>query len=155
MKEGNKLADNEGANLKLFIIMGVFMIIIAAGTSFMFMTYMSSSSAENTNSEPEEKKVGPTYTLGEFVVNLSLDSSYKYLKANIVVSASSEKVKSELENRDPQIRDSIIAILRKQSLEDIREPDATVIKNQIKNKLNQLLNSGQINDVWFTQLVVQ
>jgi flagellar basal body-associated protein FliL len=153
-KEGNKLAENEGSNLKVFILMGILMIIIAAGTSFMFMTYMSTS-AENTDNEVNEKKVGPTYPLGEFVVNLSLDSSYKYLKADIVVSANSDKVKDELESRNPQIRDSIISILRKQSLEDIREPSAEVIKNQIKGKLNQLLNSGQIDNVWFTQLVVQ
>lgn len=145
------MADNEGVSLKIFIIMGILMIIIAAGTSFMFMTYYSS----DENSGEEEEEIGSTYELGEFVVNLSLDSSYKYLKADISVAAENENVIQEMEDRNPQVRDSVIAILRQQSLEEIREPDGEVIKNQIKTRLNELLNEGEVNEVWFTELVVQ
>ena len=148
------MAENDGNNLKLFIIMGILMVIIAVGSSFMFMTYFSSS-AEDTEEKTQKESRGPSYALGEFVVNLSLNSSYKYLKANIVVAAESEAVKKELENRDPQIRDNIISILREQTLDDIKEPNAKIIKNQIKTKLNQILTSGKVNEVWFTQLVVQ
>ncbi|MFW6270421.1 MAG: flagellar basal body-associated FliL family protein [Bacillota bacterium] len=146
------MADNEGVNIKVYILMGILMIIIAAGTSFMFMTYYSSA---GNKEEKKQEEIGESHNLGEFVVNLSLDSSYKYLKADIVVSTDGEEVIKEIEKRDPQVRDTIISVLRQQSLEEIREPEVAEIKQQIKTGLNQMLHNGEIKEVWFTQLVVQ
>jgi flagellar protein FliL len=135
------------------IFMFLLVIIIAAGTSFAFMTFFNTRA--NIEAEREMNKIGPTYSLGDFVVNLSGSGGYQYIKASIVVEVNDKKVVSELDRRSPQIRDVIIAILRDQKIQDIEEPGAEIIKNQIELELNQILNIGEITAVWFTQLVVQ
>ncbi len=144
----------EGNNFKLIVGIAVLMVVIAAGTSYMFMNYFAKS-GNKTETVAKKENIGPTYSLGDFVVNLSGSGGYQYIKANIVVEVSKNNLVEELEKRSPQIRDRIISILRGQKLEDIQKPGTEVLKNNIKVSLNQILAGGKITNVWFTQLVVQ
>ncbi|ACL70426.1 flagellar basal body-associated FliL family protein [Halothermothrix orenii] len=145
------MAD-KGGGVKSFIGIVIMMVLIAAGTSYGFMTYF-----DRTNSQHvlESKDIGPTYSLGDFIVNLSGTGGYQYIKASIVVEVSQDSVIRELDKRSPQIRDIIISILRDQKMADIEEPGARTIKNRVRAELNQVLTTGKITSVWFTQLVVQ
>ena len=46
-------------------------------------------------------------------MNLTGSRGYQYVQASIVVEVSTDNVIDELEKRSPQIRDCIIAILRR------------------------------------------
>lgn len=141
----------EGLSFKSVLAIALLMLIIAASTSYGFMRFFMLSNSEKVR----EVTIGPTYSLGDFVVNLTGSKGYQYVQASIVVEVSTDNVIDELEKRSPQIRDCIIAILRDQTVADIEEPDAQTIKNRIMASLNSLLYTGQITQVWFTQLVVQ
>ncbi|MFI5359237.1 MAG: flagellar basal body-associated protein FliL [Halanaerobiaceae bacterium] len=141
----------EGLSFKSVLAIALLMLIIAASTSYGFMRFFMLSNSEKVR----EVTIGPTYSLGDFVVNLTGSRGYQYVQASIVVEVSTDNVIDELEKRSPQIRDCIIAILRDQTVADIEEPDAQTIKNRIMASLNSLLYTGQITQVWFTQLVVQ
>ena len=141
----------EGLTFRSVLAIAVLMLVIAAGTSYGFMMFFMHGSTERAR----EVTIGPTYSLGDFVVNLTAGRGYQYIQASIVVEVSTENVIDELEKRSPQIRDCIIAILRDQTVADIEEADAQTIKNRIMASLNSLLYTGQITQVWFTQLVVQ
>lgn len=141
----------EGLTFRSVLAIAVLMLVIAAGTSYGFMMFFMHGSTERAR----EVTIGPTYSLGDFVVNLTAGRGYQYIQASIVVEVSTENVIEELEKRSPQIRDCIIAILRDQTVTDIEEADAQTIKNRIMVSLNSLLLTGQITQVWFTQLVVQ
>ena len=141
----------EGLTFRSVLAIAVLMLVIAAGTSYGFMMFFMHGSTERAR----EVTIGPTYSLGDFVVNLTAGRGYQYIQASIVVEVSTENVIEELEKRSPQIRDCIIAILRDQTVADIEEADAQTIKNRIMASLNSLLYTGQITQVWFTQLVVQ
>ncbi|NLM96247.1 MAG: flagellar basal body-associated protein FliL [Halanaerobiaceae bacterium] len=151
MADGN----NNGLSLKVIALMMIAMIIITGIFSYLFMSFFASrNDSENTGSKIVGD-IGPTYSLGEFIVNLAGSHGYQYIQASIVVEVSEEKVIKELDKRSPQIRDTIILTLREQKIEDIEDPGADVIKNQLMTRLNLLLNTGEITNVWFTQLVVQ
>ena len=141
----------EGLSFKSVLAIALLMLIIAASTSYGFMRFFMLSNSEKVR----EVTIGPTYSLGDFVVNLTDSRGYQYVQASIVVEVSTDNVIDELEKRSPQIRDCIIAILRDQTVTDIEEADAQTIKNRIMASLNSLLYTGQITQVWFTQLVVQ
>ncbi|AZO94049.1 flagellar basal body-associated FliL family protein [Halocella sp. SP3-1] len=143
---------NEGLSFKSILGIALLMVVIAIGTSYGFMKFITT----NDNSPVlNENAIGPTYSLGDFVVNLSGTRGYQYIRASIVVEVSTDNVITELEKRSPQVRDSIIGILRDQQVADIEEPGARVIKNRLITKLNDILRTGDITQVWFTQLVVQ
>ena len=156
-KGGIEVADekNEESNNNFIKLIAIFvlMVIVAAGTSYGVMTYFTSTQQEEQ--KQEKKEFGPTYTLGDFTVNLSDSGGYQFIKASIVVEVSDEKVIQELEKRSPQLRDVLISNMREASVKEIEEPGAKNLKRKIKNELNTVLGEGQIENVWFTQLVIQ
>jgi len=145
------MAEGKRSFLQLAGII-VLVVVIAAGTSYGIMTFLNKDSSK---AEGKIDKMGPTYSLGDFVVNLANSGGLQFIKASIVVEVEKDDAISEMEKRSPQIRDAIITILREQDIKDIEEPGLKVMKTQIEVKLNQILSKGKINNVWFTQLVVQ
>lgn len=62
----------------------------------------------------------------------------------------------EVENRVYKIRDLIVTILFKKSLEDVTVPDGKLeLAKEIKNKINEFLSLGTVEDVYFTDFEIQ
>ncbi|MFN2364463.1 MAG: flagellar basal body-associated protein FliL, partial [Halarsenatibacteraceae bacterium] len=103
-EEGSKLG-------KIITYVGIafLVVVLAATTSFGVLWYMT------RDTEPEEEvenKMGPTYQLGEYTVNLSGTGGFQYLQTNIVVEVNDSEVIEEIDKRSPQIDDAIISTLR-------------------------------------------
>ncbi|MFW5984680.1 MAG: flagellar basal body-associated FliL family protein [Halanaerobiaceae bacterium] len=148
------MSERGDISVKAIIGIVILMIVVAAGTSYMFMNfYLNASNDEDDNTE-QSKKMGPSYELGEYVVNLS-GRGYQVIQAEIVVEINDEGAKKDLEKREPQIRDNVIRILRRQSLEDLQDPEIDALKEELKTSLNERLTEGEITEVWFTRLVAQ
>ena len=146
-EEGSKLG-------KIITYVGIafLVVVLAATTSFGVLWYMT----RDTGPEEEvEDKMGPTYQLGEYTVNLSGTGGFQYLQTNIVVEVNDSEVIEEIDKRSPQIDDAIISTLRSQSTDEIQEPGANVIKRQLADSINEVIINGEIKNVWFTQFVVQ
>ena len=146
------MSERGEVNIKMILGIAVLMIIVATGTSYLFMRLLLDSG--ETGIETIEK-FGHTHSLGDFVVNLSDMRTYHLMRTNIVVEISDERMIADLQERDPQIRDSIIVILRSQARENVEQPGAEKIKEQIKKSINEIFQRELIKNVWFTELVVQ
>ena len=138
---------------KIMTYVGVvfLIVVLAAGTSFGVLWYMT----RDTGPEEAEDRMGPTYQLGEYTVNLSGTGGFQYLQTNIVVEVSDSEVIEEIDRRSPQIDDAIISTLRSQSIDEIQEPGANEIKQHLANSINEVIGNGEVRNVWFTQFVVQ
>ena len=126
-------------------------VVLAAATSFGVLRYMT----RDTGPDEIEDRMGPTYQLGEYTVNLSGTGGFQYLQTNIVVEVNEDVVLEEIDKRSPQIDDAIISTLRSQSIDEIQEPGANQIKQQLADSINDVIRNGEIRNVWFTQFVVQ
>ena len=136
--------------IKHIILLIMIIFIMAAGTSYLLLQfYITESGAEE-----EKEQAGPFHSLGDFVVNLQA-SSRQFLRVKIVVEAENNQVITELEDKTPQTEDKINTILRGMNLKDIEEPGIPSLKKELKNKLNQILSSGEITSIWFTEILVQ
>ena len=156
MEGGRKLSEQGDIGVKSIVIIALLMAIISFGTMYVFMTYFIDSPANNGEPDLSSRRdIGPTYELGDFVVNLSGTRGYQIIQADIVVELANENEPEELQRREPQIRDTVIRILRRQSAEDLEEPGTNRIKEEIQNEINEMLIEGRITNVWFTRLVVQ
>lgn len=153
--------ENEEKNgLMRLIIIAVSIVIVLSIIGFVMVKFINPNNVEmNIAGAKQEKEkveeIGPTYELGDFTVNFAEENNYQFLKASIVFELSHNKLKEELNSRNPQIRDLTISILRSQTPEDIKSPSTDMIKKEIKTKVNDRLNTGEIKNVWFTQLVIQ
>ena len=149
------MAENKTINYKMLTLIIALVIIITGVASFTFFTYFSV--AEN-NEEKEEfniEDIRSTYMVGDFVVNITDNSRINFIRASLVFEIEDNNLIEELEKRKPQLRDKIITTLRSQNETILKEANAQTIKKIIKNEVNKILKSGEITNVWFTELVVQ
>tara|TARA_B100001971_G_scaffold215193_1_gene259944 strand:+ start:22338 stop:22895 length:558 start_codon:yes stop_codon:yes gene_type:complete len=89
--------------------------------------------------------------LDTFTVNLAQgDGPRRYVRMNAVLKMSSDSEISEVENRKPQIRDTIIEILNQKRPEEILKRDGKLyLKEQIKSAVNAFLVDGKVVDVFY------
>ena len=149
---------------KTIIIVGavalIFLFIIGAGF-FLIMNKMATiqnQSIEKVADEEVEEKplIGAIYSLDTFVVNLADQGGKRYLRVKIDLEISDEKLKEELDQRLPQIKDSILMILPAKKFDNIKDEEGKIaLRNEIIEKLNSFLKTGSITYVYFTEFVVQ
>lgn len=151
------MAEKGQMNYKMLALIVVLVIIITGVASFTFFTYFSVSSDEenNENEITSVEDIRTTYDAGSYTVNISNNNQISFVRATIVFELESPELAKELDKRSSQIRDRIISTLRAQNQEILEEPGADSIKTIVKDKVNEILISGGVTNVWFTELVVQ
>jgi flagellar FliL protein len=134
----------------------ILVIVITGVASFTFFTYFSVSGDEENKEEVQSiEDIRPTYQVGDFTVNISNNNQISFVRASLVFELENAELAEELDKRSSQIRDRIISTLRAQNEEILEEPGADTIKEIVQEQINQLLISGEVTNVWFTDLVVQ
>lgn len=94
--------------------------------------------------------------LDPFVVNITGHDYARYLKVKIELEAESPTVRTELEERLPQVRDGVIVLLSSRRLSDVTDFEGKVLlKEAIAERINGMLESGAVRQVMFTEFVVQ
>lgn len=132
--------DNKG------VLAVITAVILSFGTAFVYFTHFHTPNAEVMHYN---------YSLGEdFITNLKDGDTY--IKATIELETDDKNTVKFLDEKKPQIRDCIIEILRNTSIQDIEGSEGQInLKNKIKNKVNNILGSNKITNVFFDNLVTQ
>lgn len=95
-------------------------------------------------------------TLEPFVVNISGDDYPRYLKVKIDLEADSPRTVSEIDARLAQVRDAVIVLLSSKRLSDVTDFDGKVLlKEDLRDRINAILDDGAVSSVYFTEFVVQ
>lgn len=101
-------------------------------------------------------EIGPIYPLDQFIVNLVSNNADRYLKCKIDLEMDSPDLQKELDKKLPAIRDIIINILSSKTVEEIQTAKGKEkLKEEIKRKINEILTTGEIRHVYFTEFVIQ
>lgn len=101
-------------------------------------------------------EIGPVFNLNPIIVNVAGSDARRYLKAQIVFELSKEKLAEEIEKRSPQIYNVLIDILSSYRVEDITENNGKErIRSEVMNRINLILTSGTIVNVYLSELVIQ
>lgn len=142
-----------------FLILAVALVIIASvGSAFTAYLMISGSNifGQKDTELQQKQDIGPTYDIGDFTVNLAGGTSLRFIRTGIVLEVDDKSVVAEAERRKPQIRDRIISVLRRCTLNNLTAEDGLdKLKDNIIESINEFLISGQIVDVFFIDLVFQ
>lgn len=91
-----------------------------------------------------------------FIANLSDEDGRRYLKATIQVEFYDSIVPPEFHRRLPQTRDMLLTLLSSKSFADVRTPQGkAVLREEIVNRVNTILNEDAVKAVYFTEFIVQ
>jgi flagellar FliL protein len=170
-KNKDEITENgQKKDWKFMLIMSllVLLLLLAVGVGAYYIgTQIGGGSGEEpANGQTKEKKsgfsfgfteyLGPLVQLEDFVVNITDGEQTRYLKLGITLETDSKKVKDEIESRLPQIRDAIIFQVSGKTFDQVRDQQGKKqLQAELIQSLNELLNTGRINNVFFTEFVVQ
>ena len=148
--------------------MGILAVILVAGVAVVWYVFLAPQSSEESSVVGKikslwasEKKAsangqGHIYKMEPFLVNLMDPAQLRYLKITLHVESNQEKPNEEYEKRLPQLRDAILIILSSKNYKDIMDSEGkTSLREEIKTKMNQLLVDLKVQNIYFTEFVVQ
>ena len=157
-------AAPKGGVLRLAII-GVVSLAIGAGGTFFVLRQPegettpadeAAASGEEGEAAPEAPFEERVLALEPFVVNLGGNGPPRYLKAQISLELGSPEDLAQLSGQVPRIRDTIIVLLSSRRLADMQEfAGKVLIKEDILDRVNGALDEPAVQEVMFTEFVVQ
>jgi flagellar FliL protein len=104
---------------------------------------------------PKIEKMGPIVDLDPFIVNLA-DADPRYLKLTVKLEVESAEAKQEVTERTPQIRDAILILLTSKDSQSLRPAAGKLqLRDEILQRVNPLLATGEAKNAYFTEFVVQ
>jgi flagellar FliL protein len=168
-KENQEISEEKkeksGSKLLLIIIIALLLILLIIGGLVAYFL-LTNTSEQNTNPQTQEKvvkkkvsdmaQIGPIYPLDQFIVNLVSNNADRYLKCKVSLELDSQDLQNEIDKKLPAVRDTIINILSSKTVEEIQTAKGKEkLKEEIKRKLNEMLTTGEIRHVYFTEFVIQ
>ncbi|MEA3372368.1 MAG: flagellar basal body-associated FliL family protein [Campylobacterota bacterium] len=95
--------------------------------------------------------------LGDFTTNTTLTGGHRrFVKTKITVRTSNEDVSEELKLKNVLIRDSVIKAMSSKRFDEIGTAQGKLkLKEEIAKGINRIVKEGEINEVYFTEFIVQ
>ncbi|MCA9729479.1 MAG: flagellar basal body-associated FliL family protein [Candidatus Eisenbacteria bacterium] len=95
-------------------------------------------------------------SLGDLVVNPAGTGGRRYLKVQVALELSDPSESHSVEARAPQLRDRIIHELTSRTLSELTDPVAKdEMKETLLDELNHVLGDGSVQNLYFTEYVIQ
>jgi len=127
-----------------------FVIILLVVTTVVSYFVAKNVLGEYSTKQPERQLV--TYDLGEYLTNLA---DRGYVKVSIVCLLDGKETEKEVAKKEFEVKDRIYAILRSKTYDSVKDSKGMgILKNQIKAAVNELIDSGEIEEVFFTEIIV-
>jgi len=116
----------------------------------------SSALATSGVRETNYEEIGQMYPMDQFVVNLYSEGGGRYLKTSLNLELAGEELAVELDSKKPLIRDIIIRALSAKTYEEISTIKGKEnLKDEIVMNINEVITDGKINNMFFTDFVIQ
>ncbi len=158
MSEKTKKGNKEGkGNIFKIIIIVLLSLIIVGGAAFGGMYFAGKNGSSTTAKSAKAEEVPElTYSLDEFLVNLSDEDGRRYLKVKVFIGYEDNKnLTVELDAKKPIIRDVVNTSLRAKKTTDFSATGVDTIKNELIASINPVLTKGKISHIYFNDILVQ
>lgn len=97
-----------------------------------------------------------TVTLPTFLVNLQDPVGRRFIKLNMDVEVTGPGAEDEIKRSMPRIKDSINMLLSSKSYADLASIENKILlKNEIVERINQILGGSRVKQVYFSDLIIQ
>jgi len=112
--------------------------------------------AEAAAEQSKPKARGKVVKLKPIIVNLKHSKGTRYLKISIGVEASSEEVVKELETLEFPLADMMQEKFSTLELEKVDTVEARyTLKRELLIEINELLEAGPVNKIFFAEFIIQ
>lgn len=102
------------------------------------------------------KDVGMMVNIDSFIVNILDDQGTRYLKGTITIEIDGQAGADEITARMPQVRDAILLHVGNKTFQELNDLQGKLqLRAELLTRLNELLQNGKIQKIYFTDFVVQ
>lgn len=158
--EGGK---KKGGKKKLIMIVLVLLILLGGGGGAAFFLLGGSGDDEGAEGDKKAKaeegvpyEANPMVDIDSFIVNILDEEGTHYLKASITLELDSPLTLDEVTKRMPQIRDNILLMVGNKTFRELADLEGKLqLRAELVSSLNQILETGEIKKIYFTDFVVQ
>ena len=160
VQEGGK----KGGMLK-WIIIAVVLILLGVGGYFGYTMFFAAPSEEAATEQaaeeggeqpPAEALEGQLMPLPVFLVNLADPLGRRYLKLGLEVEVRDPDAAANLTKYQAKIKDTLLLLLSSKTYDGLSTmKDKVELKQEIADRLNQILGDGAILRVYITEMVIQ
>lgn len=167
-KEATLMEEDKkkGGKVKWVILLLVLLLLVGGGgAAYWFLTGPGAKSEEDALKQDESQAerqraraefVPEIVTLEPFVVNLADPLGRRFLRMTLDVEVLNRAVVADVQRNNSRIRDAVILLLAGKSFADLASMEGKItLKNQIVERLNQIVGGGRVTNVYFTEFVVQ
>lgn len=163
-KEKEKERENEKASPEIkssssfdfrILLAGLIIFLVAMGSTYFLMKSVMAPLMPQKEKEVKVMATGDLVSVGEFTTNVNDVAGTRYLKVEVFVQVSDKKVKDSIDQYMPIIKDSILTILSSQTVADLDVHNRNNLKAEIKKDLNSKIGANVINNVYFTNFIMQ
>ncbi len=157
----DEVKEEKGGKSKMmiFVIVGVVVLVAAVGVAAYLLGARSVQNQEAAAAEVEEvekEQVGPMVDISDFIINILDKNETRYLKASVTLELENEETVAEVNQRMPQIRDSIILLVGNKTFAELNDLQGKLqLRAEIIARLNKILTKGKVKGIYFTEFVVQ
>lgn len=150
----------KGRNLVIGIVSGVIILVAGMGIG---ITVFGNSGEESlmsrfkTSNEAQATEIA--IPLDEFIVNVKGETarSQSIVRMEITVTSMDDDASEIIATDIAKVRDAVIHVVSSQSVSTIMEEKdgEFIVKDQIKDRINQSLGNELIEDVYVTNILIQ
>ncbi len=155
-----------GMNKKmLLLVLLALLVVVGGGAGFFFMSgggpeeKGKSSDAHveaEAEHEPDPGFIGPVIDLEPFVLNLADRDQLRYLKVAIKLQLDRPQDETDFTIKLPAIRDALLVLLTSKESRSLRTVDGKMlVRDEIGGRVNTIMKKGKIQQVFFTEFIIQ
>ena len=135
------------------ILIGAVLVLVATGAGAFFFLGQKAEGSEEKEQPTAEELVAMSIDTDVITTNLA-SPNFGIVQFNILLD--SEKTKEEAEKRTPEVRAAIISTVASFTKEELVGPKGiTTLEEQLKGKLAEIIQTGNVERVLVTEFKVQ
>ena len=156
--------EKKGGKLK-WIIIAVLLIALGVGGYFGYTMFIAAPDEEAASEEvvdgeegdvPLESLEGTLTPLPVFLVNLADPLGRRYLKLGLEVEVRDPEAQAALTKYEAKIKDTLLLLLSSKTYDGLSTMQAKMeLKQEIADRLNQIIGKGSVLRVYITEMVIQ
>lgn len=140
-------------NNKLLMIMLMMLVAITLVGAIALVIVMKFSGDDETKKPTIDEVLEASVDIPQITANLASDD---YIRISFKIQTENKKAKEELQKRDFQVKNLIIQELSEMKAEDIQGKDGQIkLQEDLKTKINGLMQEGKIVQVYITESLLQ
>jgi len=154
-----------GGMVKKLVMFGVPLLMVQLVLAYFLLGKMfrppqidplSTSQQQSEGKEDSGAELGQIYEVPDVIVNPRSSGVRRYLNVTFAFECLDKATVQELDKRNVQMRDLLIAILTSKSVDEIDEvEEKKQLKAEVVEKINQILTKGKVKAVYFSNFVIQ